>query len=67
VNAGYISEQVIKRYADDRSYPVASDRKYIENMGYRVIEDDIVIVESGVIRHDPAKLAKIILGAIEEV
>ncbi|TRZ94759.1 YvcK family protein [bacterium] len=67
VNSGYISEQVIKRYAEDCSYLVASDRKYIENMGYRVIEDDIVIVESGVIRHDPLKLAKIILGVIEEI
>jgi hypothetical protein len=35
-------------------------------LGYRVIEDEIVTTQD-YIRHDPAKLAKIILGLIEEV
>jgi hypothetical protein len=36
-------------------------------MGYRVIEEDFGIVESDVIRHEPLKLAKTILGLVEEV
>jgi hypothetical protein len=36
-------------------------------MGYRVIEDDFSIIEENVIRHDAKKLAKIILGLIEEI
>jgi len=66
VNLGNIPEQVIKRYADDGSSPVISDRKYIESMGYRVVEDDSIIIEGGVIRHDPLRLGKIIVGLIEE-
>jgi len=66
VNTGEIPEQVIKRYADDGSSPVINDRKHIENMGYRVIEDDSIIIEGGVIRHDSLRLGKIIVGLIEE-
>ena len=36
-------------------------------MSCRVIEDDFGIIEEGAVRHDPAKLAKIILGLTEEI
>ncbi len=32
-----------------------------------VIEDDIGIVELDVVRHDPLRLARVILGLVEEV
>ena len=67
VNTGEIPQEILKRYAQDNSYIVVNDRKKIENMGYRVIEDDFSIVENDVVRHDPVKLAKIILGLIEEI
>jgi len=67
VNTGEIPQEILKRYAQDDSYLVVNDRRKIENMGYRVIEDDFAIVEADVIRHDPAKLAKIILGLTEEI
>jgi len=66
LNTGEISSSILKRYAQEDSYPVINDTKNIENMGYRVIEDDIVITDN-VIRHDPLKLAKIIFGVIEEI
>ena len=66
LNTGEISSSILKRYAQEDSYPVINDTKNIENMGYRVIEDDIVITDD-VIRHDPLKLAKIIFGVIEEI
>jgi len=66
LNIGEISSDMLKRYALENSYPVINDTKNIENMGYRVIEDDIVITDD-VIRHNPAKLAEIILGVIEEI
>ena len=31
------------------------------------IEEDFVTIQDGVIRHDPAMLARIILGFIEEI
>jgi len=45
---------------------VVDDTKKIEDMGYRVIEEDVVVTDD-VVRHDPLKLAKIILGLIEEI
>jgi uncharacterized cofD-like protein len=67
VNTGEIPQEILKRYAQDNSYLVVNDRRKIENMGYRIIEDDCTIVEEEVIRHDRVKLAKIILGLIEEI
>ncbi len=66
VNTGEMPKDALLRYEQQGSYPVISDRKNIENMGYRVIEEDAVVSDD-VIRHDPAKLAKIILGLIEEI
>lgn len=66
VNTGEVPQETLERYQQQNSYPVVSDRKNIENMGYRVIEEDAVVIDD-VIRHDSAKLAKIILGLIEEI
>jgi uncharacterized cofD-like protein len=67
VNIGEIPQGILQRYAKENSYLVINDRKKIENMGYRVIEDDFATVENEVIRHDPEKLARIVLGLVEEV
>ena len=67
VNAGDVPQDVMERYAKQNSYRVLCDRKKIEQMGYRVIEEDFVTIQDGVIRHDPAMLARIILGFIEEI
>lgn len=66
VNTGKIPPLILKRYEQENACPVVTDRKDIENMGYRVVEDDVIIVDD-VIRHDPLKLAKIILGFTEEI
>jgi uncharacterized cofD-like protein len=67
VNTGKIPSSILKRYEEEKAYPVVNDRKNIENMGYRVIEDDIISVSDNMVRHDPLKLAKIILGFLEEI
>lgn len=66
VNTGRISVNSLKRYQQENAHPVIDDRKNVENMGYRVIEDDIVVADD-VIRHDPLKLAKVVLSLIEEI
>lgn len=66
LNNGPISAEARARYEAENSYPVLNDTKVITSMGYRAIEDDVIISED-VVRHDPAKLAKIILGFVEEV
>ncbi len=67
VNTGEIPQTILQRYAQQNSYIVINDRKKIENMGYRVIEDDFGTIKQDVVRHDSVKLAKIILGLLEEI
>jgi len=67
INTGEIPAEMLKRYAEESSYLVINDRKKIESMGYRVIEDDFAVIEEGVIRHDAERLANIILGLGEEI
>lgn len=66
VNTGEISQEVLKRYEGQGSVPVANDSRLIEEMGYRAIQDDIAVTD-GLVRHDPEKLARIILGFAEEI
>jgi uncharacterized cofD-like protein len=65
LNSGEISKEMLRRYEQEGSCRVVCDTRNIVNMGYRVIEDDVIISED-VVRHDSAKLAKIILGFIDE-
>ncbi|TAM40229.1 YvcK family protein [bacterium] len=67
VNNGEVPQEVLKRYSKQNSQLVVNDRKKVESMGYRVVEDDFTMVQDGVIRHDSEKLARIILSFIEEI
>jgi len=67
VNNGEVPGEILKRYCADNSLLVVNDRKRIENLGVRVVEEDFSMIQDGVIRHDPEKLARIILSFIEEV
>jgi uncharacterized cofD-like protein len=67
VNTAEITQDILQRYIKQGSNLVVNDRRKIEEMGYRVIEDDFGVIEDTLIRHDPSKLAKIILGLIEEI
>lgn len=66
VNNGEMPAEILRRYTKENSYPVVNDTENIEKMGYRVIAEDIVATDT-LIRHDSAKLARIILGLIEEI
>ncbi|MCU0665594.1 MAG: uridine diphosphate-N-acetylglucosamine-binding protein YvcK [Candidatus Omnitrophica bacterium] len=65
VNIGEIPANLLKRYAQEDAYLVVNDIQNVRNMGYRVIEEDIVNSE-GLIRHDPQKLSRAIIGLVEE-
>ncbi len=67
VNNGEVPCEVLGRYLNQSSHSVINDRKKLENMGYRIVEEDFSMIQDGVIRHDPEKLAKIILSFIEEI
>ncbi len=67
VNNGEVPQEVLGRYSKQNSQLVINDRRKVENMGYRVVEEDFSMIQDGVIRHDPEKLARIILSFIEEI
>ncbi|MDP3042393.1 MAG: YvcK family protein [Candidatus Omnitrophota bacterium] len=67
VNNGEVPSEVLKRYSQDNSLLVVNDRKKVENLGVRVVEEDFSMIADGVIRHDAEKLAKIILSFIDEI
>lgn len=66
VNTGEVPVEILKRYELQNARAVISDRKNIEEMGYRVIEEDIV-KNDDLVRHDPVKLARVIFGLSEEI
>jgi uncharacterized cofD-like protein len=66
VNTGKIPQSLLARYTSEQAFQVVNDRKKIEQMGYRVVEDDTILIQD-FIRHDPMKLAKIILDLLEEI
>ena len=67
VNNGEVPQEVLERYSKQNSQLVINDRRKVENMGYRVVEEDFTMIQDGVIRHDPERLARIILSFIEEI
>jgi uncharacterized cofD-like protein len=66
VNTGKIPQDLLSRYTSEQAFQVVNDRKKVEQMGYRVIEDDTILIRD-FIRHDPLKLARIILDLLEEI
>jgi uncharacterized cofD-like protein len=67
INNGEVPSEILSRYSQDKSVLVINDRKKVESIGYRVVEEDFSMISEGVIRHDSEKLAKIILSFIEEI
>lgn len=65
VNSTKIPKELLEKYSLESSYPVNVDLQKIRQAGYRVIEDDIVNAKDYV-RHDSAKLARIVIGLVQE-
>ncbi|OGF44220.1 MAG: hypothetical protein A2452_05430 [Candidatus Firestonebacteria bacterium RIFOXYC2_FULL_39_67] len=62
VNNHYnIPEKVLVKYAKKNSYPVEIDSNNMKTYSVKIISDDLVQIADGLVRHDPEKLAKIIL------
>src|SRR6266481_5506092 len=59
-NRGAISPEVAKRYRAEGAEPVAVDIPDLQKLGYRVVLDNL-LEEHGVIRHNPKRLALLLL------
>lgn len=63
-NTGRIPSRLAHRYRDENATPVEVDAARMRGHGYRVVEEDVVSGRDYV-RHDPDRLAEIILHLIE--
>lgn len=64
VNVAKIPKQLLSKYEQEKSYPVLSDSNRIRELGYRVVEEDVISIKDFV-RHDSAKLSKIVITLLE--
>jgi len=55
-----VSPEVAKRYRAQGAEPVVMDIPNLQKLGYRIILDNL-LEEHGVIRHNPARLARLLL------
>ncbi|MFC1667309.1 uridine diphosphate-N-acetylglucosamine-binding protein YvcK [Candidatus Omnitrophota bacterium] len=60
VNIGSVPASLLKKYEEERAYPVLADSDRILERGYTVTEENIIDTEDYV-RHDSKKLSKIII------
>jgi len=59
-NRRTVSPEVAKRYRTEGAEPVAIDIAELQKLGYRVVLDNL-LEEHGVIRHNPTRLARLLL------
>ena len=64
MNTGHVPDEFIEKYRKENSSPVIADTQVIRDMGYSVIEEDVVNTIDYV-RHNPEKLARIVMNLLE--
>ncbi len=64
-NSAPIPEPLLTHYAETRSEPVSVERTALKEAGLEVIEADLLAADGGLIRHDPEKLARVVLELME--
>lgn len=61
VNNQYIPERILLKYEQKDSHPVEVDSNNMKKYDIKIIHEDLVQITDGLVRHDPEKLAKIII------
>ncbi len=64
INLAKVPKSLLGRYEQERSVPVLADSHRIRELGYRVVEEDLISAEDFV-RHDANKLSKLIVTILE--
>ena len=62
VNNGLITEEMMKDFNQEESYPVTIDLQNIQNRAISVIKEDFVLTAPGSIIHDSDRIAEIIMA-----
>jgi uncharacterized cofD-like protein len=63
VNTEPVPEELLERYRQEDAYPVEADIERIRALGYQVLVDNVISTENYV-RHDPEKVAKLVIQLI---
>ena len=63
INTAKIPEEMVERYKTEEAYPVIPDTENIKKMKTKVVEAHIISTK-GYVRHDAARLAKIIVDLV---
>lgn len=61
VNNQYIPERILEKYEQKDSHPVEIDSHNMRRYDVKIISEDLIQINDGLVRHDPEKLAKAIL------
>lgn len=61
VNNSYIPEKLLEKYLNDGAEQVRIDREKILNAGIRLIEGNFASLKNNLVRHDPLKLARVVI------
>lgn len=65
VNNEAIDNQIRAVYAEENAQPVIYDLECLRDMGLEIIDSDIVVMESGTLRHDTHKIAELIQSLLK--
>jgi uncharacterized cofD-like protein len=64
VNVGKISKQLEEKYLEEHSKLVTINEEAVKAMNIKTIEGDFIKTNKGLVRHDPEKLAAILIETI---
>ena len=63
VNDGEVEEELLEKYAEEGAYPVEVDWNQLLEQNLEIISEDL-INQTDLVRHDPDKLAQVIMNLI---
>jgi len=63
VNTAKVPPLLLEKYKEENAYPIHIDKNRIEGLGCKVIEANVIDAKN-VVRHDSAKLARIIIDLV---
>ncbi|WP_102344913.1 gluconeogenesis factor YvcK family protein [Bacillus sp. Marseille-P3661] len=64
VNDAEIPVHILQRYKEENAQPVLYDLDRLKQFGVKIINQDLIHIEQGVIRHDTSKIAKLIFSLL---
>ena len=65
-NSGRVSDKLLERYIEEGSEMVHLDKDIVKELGVDLVEENIIKVKKGFIKHDSERLAEVLVDTIME-